>query len=139
MGIVNPAPRTVCLDFDGVLAEYHGWNSKNTLGNPFPGARIFVEQVMAAGYDVVVYTTRRVEVVADWLNLYGYPLAVGVVTDKPRAMVYIDDRGFRFTGDWGAAFRAITQPTHWEVCRCTSPPLRPCGKHCLYPNADGGS
>jgi adenylylsulfate kinase len=113
MGI-NPAPKTVCLDFDGVLADYHGWKDEDTLDPPYPGAREFVEKVVEAGYTVLVLSTRKPYRICRWLDDHGFPPYVGVVREKPKAMVYIDDRAFRFTGDWDAAFEAIRQPTHWE-------------------------
>jgi adenylylsulfate kinase len=109
----NPAPRTVCLDFDGVLADYHGWKDKDTLDPPYPGAKEFVERVLAAGYAVVVHTTRHPIRIESWLHEHGFPF-IEVHSRKPKALVYIDDRGFRFTGNWDAAFEAIRQPAHWE-------------------------
>jgi len=110
----NPAPRTVCLDFDGVLADYHGWKDEDMLDPPYPGAREFVARVKAAGYYVVIYTTRNPHRIVSWLIEHGFPQVSVQEGRKPKALVYIDDRGHRFTGDWDAAFRAITQPTHWE-------------------------
>ena len=110
----NPAPKTVCIDFDGCLADYHGWKNTDTLDPPYPGAKEFVERVLATGYRVVIHTTRRSVRVEAWLYQWKFP-SVDVSNVKPKAMVYIDDRGFRFTGDWDAAFEAIEQPTHWEV------------------------
>ena len=114
---MNPAPKTVCIDFDGVLADYHGWKDEDTLEPPYPGAKEFVERVLASGYRIIVHTTRHPIRIEDWLRDYGFPPAVEVHNRKPKAMVYIDDRGHRFTGNWDAAFEAIEQPTHWEVAR----------------------
>ena len=115
---VNPAPKTVAIDFDGVLADYHGWKGENTLDPPFPGAQEFVLRVLEAGYQVIIHTTRNPGRVRQWFYNYRFPVglaqAITVSNTKPKAMVYIDDRGFRFTGDWEAAFQAIEQPTHWE-------------------------
>jgi len=111
----NPAPRTVCLDFDGVLADYHGWKDEDTLDPPYPGAKEFVERVLAAGYAVVVHTTRDPDRIWNWLGENCFPVFnVDVARRKPKALVYIDDRAFRFTGDWDAAFEAIRQPPHWQ-------------------------
>jgi hypothetical protein len=110
----NPAPKTVAIDFDGVLADYHGWKNEDTLDPPFPGAQAFVAKVVRAGYQVIVHTTRNPDRVRQWLADWDFSFPVTVSNRKPKAMVYIDDRGFRFTGDWEAAFQAIEQPTHWK-------------------------
>ena len=109
----NPAPRTVCVDFDGVLADYHGWKNEKTLDPPYPGALEFCNKVVAAGYALVVHTTRSSPRIYDWLAAYGFPPCT-VAERKPKALVYIDDRAFRFTGDWTDAWQAITLKTHWE-------------------------
>lgn len=104
---------TVAIDFDGVLNEYHGWVSDRGLTRgPVPGAREFVQRCIDAGFEVVVFTCRDTESVQQWLEANGFP-ALTVTDHKPIAMVYIDDRGFRFTGDWEAAFDAITQAPWW--------------------------
>ena len=125
---------TVSIDLDGVLAEYHGWksNSRNPIGPPLPGAIDFLRRV-AEDYRVVIHTTRPwqvgsneyaegVQCVKTWIETYCSELPHYIYTrittagsDKPKALVYIDDRGFRFTGsNWDEAYEAITQPAHWE-------------------------
>ena len=113
--MANPAPKTVCLDFDGVLADYHGWKDIDTLDLPYPGAKEFVRRCVDAGYAIKVHTTRKAHRVWDWLQENGFEGVDSVTNLKPKAMVYIDDRGHRFTGDWDAAYAAIEQPTHWET------------------------
>jgi hypothetical protein len=46
--------------------------------------------------------------VQQWLHEQDFPSQVEVMQEKPPALVYIDDRGFRFTGDWEAAFQSVT-------------------------------
>lgn len=111
----NPAPRTVCVDFDGVLADYHGWKDVNTLDPPYPGALEFVERCLDEGYKVTVHTTRDPGQISVWLNAHKFPQAVEIsIGRKPMASVYIDDRAWRFDGNWDEAFDAITQPPHWD-------------------------
>jgi hypothetical protein len=131
---------TVCIDLDGVLAEYHGWkqNSSNPIGKPLPGAVEFLGLV-GQDYSIVIHTTRPwaastnehtygIQCVRTWLKTYCSHLPHFVFerikssgSEKPKALVYIDDRGFRFTGNnWHEAYEMITQPAHWEESDATS-------------------
>jgi hypothetical protein len=100
----------VCLDLDGVLAEYHGWEGSDIIGPPLPGALKFAKSV-AKMADIVVFTSRcstetgdedavsrlsagqlRIKVV-DWLERNGFPFAdVYVGQGKPKVAAFIDDR-----------------------------------------------
>jgi hypothetical protein len=106
---------TVAIDFDGVLNEYPGWlTDLGRTRQPVPGARAFVQRLLAEGFRVVIFTCRDYREVRAWLAHYGFPEGALHVTDKkPVAMCYIDDRGYRFEGDWDAAYAAITQAPWW--------------------------
>jgi hypothetical protein len=106
--------QTVCLDFDGVVARYNGWRGEFTLGVPLPGAREFIVRLLELNYQVVIHTTRKSRVVQQWLHEQDFPSQVEVMQEKPPALVYIDDRGFRFTGDWEAAFQSVTMAPWWQ-------------------------
>lgn len=93
-----PSPKTVALDFDGVLHSYqHGFDMRR-LDPPEPGALEFVQKLIDEGYKVVVYSTRAKteegrRVIINWLHAYGFPhLAMGISPDKPPAIAYVDDR-----------------------------------------------
>lgn len=92
----------VCIDFDGVLHAYTGWKGTGHTSGPVPGALAFVQELVAEQYEVVVFTTRPADVVTAWLECHGFP-ALEVTDKKPSALVYIDDKAHRFTGDWVAA------------------------------------
>ena len=100
----------VCVDLDGVLAEYHGWEGADIIGPPLPGALKFAKAVAKIA-DIVVFTSRcstetgdddsvsrltagqlRIKVV-DWLERNGFPFAdVYVGQGKPKVAAFIDDR-----------------------------------------------
>lgn len=109
---------TVCVDFDGVLAQYDGWKGEETLGKPNPGAVGFVKDLIEEGYEVAIHTTRDCGRIQEWLQLWSldHP-SVYPTREKPPALIYIDDRGYRFNGDFHAAFLAIHEPTWWERLR----------------------
>lgn len=107
---------TICLDFDGVMNTYDGWKGEQELFEPRPGLKEFLERLSTGGYSVVVNSTRDSERVNAWLSLHGLNHLVIRVTDrKPPAVVYLDDRGVTFRGDFDEAFAAITNfRVYWE-------------------------
>ena len=50
-------PKHVCVDFDGVLAEYTGWKGPEHLGEPMPGAKEFLQGILDLGMKTIVLTT----------------------------------------------------------------------------------
>ena len=109
MAGVKPSSRkTIVLDFDGVIAQYkNGWTGVEPTEPPVPGAREAVEELIRLGYEVVVVSSRAYmgehpggeHAIVRWLDANGFP-PLRVTSDKVPAVLYVDDRGFRFTGDW---------------------------------------
>lgn len=107
----QPYLRRVVFDFDGVLhrrpidATHEHWPS----GPPIPGAAAAVWAFHRGGWEVVLMTAslsgagldapRRRERLHAWLAEHEFPL-LGCADEKPPAMLYIDDRGYRFDGSW---------------------------------------
>lgn len=109
--------RTVCLDFDGVLHAYTSpWTRADVIPDPpVPGAQKFCRALVSSGWDVVVFSTRAAEptgllAMESWLDDNGFPPEVRVAPPggKPHAQVYIDDRAYRFEGDFREAFHFIS-------------------------------
>lgn len=46
------------VDFDGTLAEYHGWRGENDLGQPVPAMVERVKQWLREGIEVKIFTAR---------------------------------------------------------------------------------
>ncbi|MDD3655016.1 MAG: HAD family hydrolase, partial [Desulfotomaculaceae bacterium] len=92
---------TVCVDFDGVLAQYDGWRGPDHLGKPMPKVGDFLADLNSLGYRVVVLTTRQPFAVTNWLIRHKMAGFVDTITNtKPPAKAYIDDRGICFRGDF---------------------------------------
>lgn len=96
--------KTVCIDFDGVIHSYTTkWMGPLYIPDPIiPGAKEAIEAYQKAGFLVVVFSTRA-ETEGGRLVINDYLVDAGitgvVVTDKkPPALIYIDDRGFKFEG-----------------------------------------
>ncbi len=106
----------ICVDLDGVLAEYHGWKGIENIGEPIPGAVEFTRQ-LAQFARVIIYTTRTKEylgnapappgaaepdrrlaidlarIVAHWLVKHGFVYDdIYIGQGKPFAVAYVDDR-----------------------------------------------
>ena len=96
---------TIAVDFDGVLHSYTSpWVDYHVIPDaPVEGAIQWLTR-MRPWFKVVIFTTRgRTEAgraaVAAWLNEHGYPAKeTDVTSQKPTALIYIDDRGYRFDG-----------------------------------------
>jgi hypothetical protein len=100
----------VCLDLDGVLAKYSGWEGLDKIGAPIPGALDFAWS-LAEIADIVIFTTRcsldtggeapatrlsprqlRIKII-EWLEKHKFPYTdVYTGEGKPRAAAFIDDR-----------------------------------------------
>ena len=100
----------VCVDLDGVLAKYDGWEGFDTIGAPIPGALEFAKSLSKIA-DLVIFTSRcshdpgmesdrpiltpaqmRIRVI-EWLEANEFPFAdVYIGQGKPRVAAFIDDR-----------------------------------------------
>ena len=97
---VSTFNHTVAVDFDGVIADYHGWAGAFQFGNILPGAKEALQELKDMGYAIVVFTTRGdTPAIREYLTKNQIPY--DSVTDKKiKAEVYIDDRAMRFDGTW---------------------------------------
>jgi hypothetical protein len=110
--------KTVCIDFDGVIHHYvSGWRGPTViLDPPVPGALRAMRSMVEAGILVAVHSSRShveggIEAMRQYIGYYaameeGLDRPPPWVEDiqfplhKPPALVYIDDRGYCFDGDW---------------------------------------
>jgi hypothetical protein len=107
----------LCLDFDGVIHSYSsGWKGADIIpDDPVDGAIAFMLDALRR-FDVVIFSSRSnqkggINAMRAWLKghagnaWYESPCGAGIedvrfVTEKPAAMVTIDDRAVTFTGQW---------------------------------------
>lgn len=96
--------KTVVLDFDGVIHSYtSGWVKEDIIPDPpVPEIKESIDGMRAAGYEVVVVSTRCAHVgglgaINEWLTKHGITVD-SVRTEKPPAICYIDDRAICFDG-----------------------------------------
>lgn len=100
----------LAIDFDGVIHnDNRGWHDGTCYGEPIPGALESIK-TLASKYRIVIFTAKAKpdrplvdgktgkQLVEEWLNKYGVLQYVQEITsEKPRAMLYIDDNAYRFT------------------------------------------
>ena len=120
--------KTVCVDLDGVLAQYDGWKGVERIGDPIPGAVQFTKRLQEIAR-VVIFTTRTnadpkisgrnesVEMLTQrvrrWLDAHGFAYdEIYVGQGKPLAAAYVDDRAAecrpqREAREYGYAFLRV--------------------------------
>jgi phosphoglycolate phosphatase-like HAD superfamily hydrolase len=96
--------KTVVFDFDGVINSYRsGWQGNAIIPDPpVPGIKEAIDEIRAAGYEVVVVSTRcnspfGRDAIRAYLSASGIRVDA-VQAEKPPAIVYIDDRAICFDG-----------------------------------------
>jgi hypothetical protein len=111
----------IAVDFDGVIHSYvSGWTGPVPVDPPVLGARDAIATVRALGFEVHVFSCRALTTegrdgIRGWLALHD--IRVDLITgQKPHAVLYIDDRGARFTGSWEAVLElARNVPRPWNA------------------------
>jgi hypothetical protein len=121
---MSSSPKTVAVDFDGVIHKYsQGWKDGTTYDVPMPGARVALQLLIDHGYRVVIFSTRDSIQIRDWFGchmpefptrilsdherFYNDEGIIGISRHKPVAFAYIDDRAIHFQ-DWPLALAELT-------------------------------
>jgi len=107
--------KTVCIDLDGTLAKYDGWKGVHSIGEPFPFAKEWLEDV-STRYRIVIHTCRTnlqmngkelvgsdqdkisqlVNIVKGWFHKHDLRYDhIWCEIGKPPAEYYIDDRAIK--------------------------------------------
>lgn len=109
----------LCLDFDGVIHSYtSGWKGADVIPDPVvPGFFEWAEKA-AQSFRLVIFSSRShqpggTEAMQFYLyeqrkawratggkHQFKEPLEFEFASEKPPAMVTIDDRAITFTGEW---------------------------------------
>ena len=100
--------KTVCFDFDGVLASYDGWKD-GAIGGPLPVGVKLLRLCDEAGYRIVIQSCRthpdhentmlQLTAMKSWLRKHKIPCDYIEIEGKAMANVYVDDRGLHFDQD----------------------------------------
>ena len=110
-GFENDA-KTLAIDFDGVIHNMdRGFYDGTCYGDPLPGSLEALKK-LSKEYNIIIYTAKAkpsrplvdgktgTELVEEWLKKHNVFQYIDYVTaEKPRAILYIDDNGYRHS-DW---------------------------------------
>lgn len=110
---------TIVFDFDGVIHSYvSGWKGEIAIPDPpVPGIAEEIARIRAAGYRVVVVSTRCASI-EGLAAVQQYLLQNGIDVDavqkeKPPAICYVDDRAICFNGVSEGLLETIQKFKSW--------------------------
>lgn len=95
---------TIAVDFDGVIHSYSTpWKDHHIIPDqPVVGAIEWLNEI-GKDFTVVIHTTRAktelgMNAVSQYLTRHGCKIFCKITSDKPPALIYLDDRAVRFEG-----------------------------------------
>lgn len=97
------------IDFDGVIHDdYLGFHDGSIYGNPIEGS-VEAVKFLSTHFNIIIFTAKAkkdrplvdgktgIQLVGEWLKKHNIFKYVSEITaEKPRALLYVDDKGFRF-------------------------------------------
>jgi len=97
----------ILIDFDDVIhTQSEDFNIKN---KPIAGVKEALTKLKKAGFKIVIFTARHwVEHISikTWLRYYKIPFD-SVICGKPLGLLFIDDKAYRFKGNWKKEIKTI--------------------------------
>tara|TARA_B100000902_G_scaffold148145_1_gene144958 strand:- start:364 stop:753 length:390 start_codon:yes stop_codon:yes gene_type:complete len=101
--------KVIAIDFDGVIHnDYLGYNDGTIYGEPIEGSIQSIKR-LSENYTLKIYSCKSnpnrplvdektgTELIWEWLEKHGIKENISdVVWGKPNAVIYIDDKGYRF-------------------------------------------
>jgi hypothetical protein len=102
--------KNIAIDFDGVVHNFNkGYHDGTCYGEPLPGSLEAIRE-LSKKYNIVIFTAKAkpsrplvngktgTQLVREWLEKHNVLDCVEDITaEKPRAWLYIDDKGYRFS------------------------------------------
>lgn len=111
----SPHWPVICVDFNGVLDQYKGYNGTVEYTEPAAGVEEFLRYLAVAFNTVVIFTaTIPIEGVLEWLEKYDLAQYVTFISNwKVPAAVYVDDRAITHRGNFTETLKEIESFAPW--------------------------
>lgn len=111
--------KNIAIDFDGVIHNFDkGFHDGTCYGDPLEGSLSAIKE-LSQKYNVIIFTAKAkpsrplvngktgTELVKEWLEKHDVLQHISEVTsEKPRAFLYIDDKGYRFE-NWSDTMKYV--------------------------------
>ena len=111
--------KNLAIDFDGVIHNFDkGYYDGTCYGDPIPGS-LEALRTLSKQYNIVIFTAKAksdrplvngmtgTQLVKEWLEKHQVLDCVSeIVSEKPRAVLYVDDNGYRFD-NWSSTLNFI--------------------------------
>lgn len=101
--------KNLAIDFDGVIHnDNEGFKDGTIYGDPIEGSLEAIK-MLSENFNIIIFTAKAkpdrplingkngIQLVKEWLIKHGIETYISEITsEKPRAILYVDDKGFRF-------------------------------------------
>jgi len=105
----------IAVDFDGTLMDPDHVLKGYKMGQPMPGAVLYMNKLHQAGHELIIFTARNVnhpsahKAVEDWLKFFQIPHNGITNIKQPYFDVIIDNRCIAFMGSWSGILSKIAK------------------------------
>lgn len=114
--------KNIAIDFDGVLHKCSkGYYDGTVYDDPIEGSLEAIKKIHDLGFRVIIYSCKSrsdrpsvdnkngTQMIWDWFKKHNVDKYVyDVVSEKPRALCFIDDKAVRFT-NWSQTFDDLSK------------------------------
>jgi hypothetical protein len=118
---IEESKKVIALDFDGVIHnDSKGFFDGTIYGSPIEGTETALKY-LSENYTILIFSCKSnperplindktgTELIWEWLDKWNFKQYISdVVWGKPNALIYIDDKGLRFS-NWNETLIKLTE------------------------------